>query len=414
MHKSLSVIGTANVFTVARTIDRILKLKEVVQLPSVYNLNVRVPGSTIPRKKPVRPQPHGLKMRFRPLGFGDGELGNIGSSPPAAFDTRTESGSDEEMEYGPQEFQRPASLDRKDSPSPPESDEPSSSSSSEAEMMGLPNLKTKSAVDSKFRKSVAEDSPKVAGNSLKRKHSEGLNTKAKKSSFKSEGSNNRQLNTVKENQASSTGSKSVSTEAQKTAPPKQDHPTKFSSSHIPPPKSKKSRPFPGSSSQNLASLATPIKLPGSFQTSPSRDSKTSKNHLASKQESQVPSVDHQKDDQACAGDPELVPKKQNKEIKTSKKDASKLVPISDLGEPATSSSAQEETQVQNLLEETSNPQEKHRFQDSKAGKQERKKQKMGKIKNEQAQEPRVHSTSEIPPPRRKHSMIAPPKGRIES
>jgi hypothetical protein len=38
------------------------------------------PHATVPAKKPIRQQPGGLKMRFLPIGFGDGETGNLGSS----------------------------------------------------------------------------------------------------------------------------------------------------------------------------------------------------------------------------------------------------------------------------------------------------------------------------------------------
>jgi hypothetical protein len=81
----------------SRPIDHILHLQHIISLPGVHE---GVPSNkesaskaTIPAKRPARPQPKGLKMRFRPLGFGNGEVGTIGSE--------SESNSDEEMEDAP-------------------------------------------------------------------------------------------------------------------------------------------------------------------------------------------------------------------------------------------------------------------------------------------------------------------------
>lgn len=83
--------------TAFRSIDQILHLQQIVNLPGVHEgiapNKDSASKSTVPMKRPARPQPRGLKMRFRPLGFGSGEIGNIGSS--------SESGSDVDMDAAP-------------------------------------------------------------------------------------------------------------------------------------------------------------------------------------------------------------------------------------------------------------------------------------------------------------------------
>lgn len=83
--------------TTPRSIDQILHLQQIVNLPGVHEGIASTQDSaskaTVPFKRPARPQPKGLKMRFRPLGFGGGEVGNIGSS--------SESDSDVEIDAAP-------------------------------------------------------------------------------------------------------------------------------------------------------------------------------------------------------------------------------------------------------------------------------------------------------------------------
>ena len=166
-------------------------MKEIVRLPSVNDPDANNTGSstseqaTVLAKKPVRPQPPGLKMRFRPIGFGNGKLGNIGLSPLSADGNDEESASDEDMEDAPQQFHRPASLEQESATS---SSGDESSSSSDAEMADAPPLK------SKPQKSAAKEPVKAA---LKRKASDGGDMKAKNSSSSSATSTYRQLNTVK-------------------------------------------------------------------------------------------------------------------------------------------------------------------------------------------------------------------------
>ena len=67
----------------SREIDQIMHLQHIVKLPGVHegvdSNSSSASKATIPTIKSARPQPKGLKMRFRPLGFGSGEPGTIGS-----------------------------------------------------------------------------------------------------------------------------------------------------------------------------------------------------------------------------------------------------------------------------------------------------------------------------------------------
>jgi hypothetical protein len=205
----------------AKPIDRILHLQQIVQLPSVYDATAKEAASstlaqpTVPVKKLVRQQPPGLKMRFRPIGFGNGKTGTIGSSSSSVDGSSTESASDEEMEDAPLKFRRPASLEQEESATSSDSSDDDSSSSSDADMVDAPPLPLKPAAKSKPEKSAAKESPKVADQSLKRKHREGGNVKAKTSSSSSATStNNRELSEMKKKQKSSPAdSQTVSAEA---------------------------------------------------------------------------------------------------------------------------------------------------------------------------------------------------------
>ena len=193
-----------------------------MQLPSVFDASAKEAGSstarpTVPSKKPVRQQPPGLKMRFRPIGFGNGKTGTIGSSSSSADRSSTESTSDEEMEDAPAQFRRPASLELEESTT--SSDDPSdeSPSNSDAEMADAPPLLSKSTINSKAERPAAKRPSKLANHPLKRKRSEGGDIKAKISSSSLTSAYNRQLNSVKKKEKSSlAGSQSVSTKARKT------------------------------------------------------------------------------------------------------------------------------------------------------------------------------------------------------
>jgi hypothetical protein len=161
----MMVIGQVNMFpedhtfiqptdflSAPREIDQILHLQHIVKLPGVHEgVASNVTGtsvSTAPAKRPARPQPKGLKMRFRPLGFGSGKTGEIGSGSDVS--------SDEEMEDA-HTFRMPVLA------------------ASDEEMADA--LPTKLA-----KKGKAENLASSTPVSLKRKHIEGSEKKGKNSS----------------------------------------------------------------------------------------------------------------------------------------------------------------------------------------------------------------------------------------
>jgi hypothetical protein len=175
--------------------------------------------ATVSTKRPVRKQPSGLKMRFRPIGFGSGEVGRIGSSTSSADESSTRSDSDEEMTELPDKFKRPASI----------SD--SSDDNSDDEMIDAPIIR-KHAAKSPKSKDMPSASP------LKRKH--GEETEVKNSSSRSEIIiNDRELKIPKKKETNSrkpmAGSQSASIETSKT-PTKKQHNNSAAFSHpiIPP------------------------------------------------------------------------------------------------------------------------------------------------------------------------------------
>ncbi|KAF8866152.1 hypothetical protein BDZ45DRAFT_720299 [Acephala macrosclerotiorum] len=178
--------------TTSKPIDRILHLQQIVKLPGINDSGASVSSpsrATVPAKKPVRPQPIGLKMRFRPIGFGAGDTGNIGDG------SSTGSASDEEKEDAPAVFQRPALEDEEMEVAPPSSKSKSKSSTSE--------------------------SSKKEKKEKKRKHTEEETQPAKQSSSQPTNDlDNRELKRPKKKQkksASRTNNQSVSTEALDTA-----------------------------------------------------------------------------------------------------------------------------------------------------------------------------------------------------
>jgi hypothetical protein len=118
----------ADILTGRRAIDQTLHLQQIIQLPKLaQHASALDSGSqisdkaTIPAKKPVRQQPEGLKMRFRPLGFGNGRTGNIGSGPSSSESTSsTDSDPEEPASVPPPAFRRPVGLDQshRDAPNP--------------------------------------------------------------------------------------------------------------------------------------------------------------------------------------------------------------------------------------------------------------------------------------------------------
>jgi len=275
---------------VPKPIDQLLHLQRVIDLPGAStDPNFTSARATVPAKKPVRPQPKGLQMRFLPIGFGSGNAGRIGSGSSDESGS-TESTSDEEVEDGPAKPQRPTSSAPVESGSSSDSSEDESSSESDVEMTDAPILPSKSAIKPKS----GEEIPITTGG-LKRKHGEGSDIKSKQSSSKSTFSTDDRLKRMKtkQNESQIAGSQSVSTKAPKPKvsqtptlpstihPPKTPQFPQPSSSALPPPSvprtGVKSTPIRPSSQvvRPISSAARPVSTPSkSDDKPPSRDSKT--------------------------------------------------------------------------------------------------------------------------------------------
>ncbi|KAF4628977.1 hypothetical protein G7Y89_g9177 [Cudoniella acicularis] len=158
--------------TVTKPIDEVFRLQQIVNLPGVHDS--ATPSSskaTIPEKKPVRPQPKGLKMRYVPVGFSNSKPGIIGSSSSDEASS-DESDSDEEMKDVIKEFQRPGSIESSDKDSTSGSDEDMT------EAPPLPSKKVSSKQEKPSRKATSNGS-------LKRKHNDGIEKEMKNSSSRS-------------------------------------------------------------------------------------------------------------------------------------------------------------------------------------------------------------------------------------
>ncbi|KUJ14701.1 uncharacterized protein LY89DRAFT_686368 [Mollisia scopiformis] len=130
----------------SKSIDRVLHLQQTINIPGMNDADASLPLSsraTVPATKPVRQQPTGLKMRFRPIGFGAGKMGTIGST---SGDSSADGASDEEMEDAPAAFRRPVSEE------------------SDGEMEEVPPTSSKSKRKEKDKTAKSKSSP------LKRKH----------------------------------------------------------------------------------------------------------------------------------------------------------------------------------------------------------------------------------------------------
>jgi hypothetical protein len=117
-------------------------------------------------------------MRFRPIGFGDGEAGEIGSSSSSVDGSDSENSVDEDAQAStfrrPQEVSDAASV---------------SDHSSDVEMTDAQPLPPKAIIPPNHRNGT-KDSAKAADKSLKRKHNGDSDMKGKKSSSSSSIDNN--------------------------------------------------------------------------------------------------------------------------------------------------------------------------------------------------------------------------------
>lgn len=104
----------------SKPIEKILHLQRIVEIPGLQGGRKSSSEATTATRMSVRPQPQGLKMRFLPIGFGDGDPGSIGSDS-SSVDGSTQDISDEEEEEATKQFKRPIALDRASSDT--ESDE---------------------------------------------------------------------------------------------------------------------------------------------------------------------------------------------------------------------------------------------------------------------------------------------------
>lgn len=111
-------------------------------------------------KRPVRQQPPGLKMRFRPMGFGDGEPGRIGSSS-SSVEEESSSDSDEKVEESPVVFRRPVRLASQSSDESSESE-----GSSDVEMTNV-SLKRKHGGEGRNSKHSSSRSSNIDDRELK-------------------------------------------------------------------------------------------------------------------------------------------------------------------------------------------------------------------------------------------------------
>lgn len=196
-----------------------------MNLPGVHGSKSSIEGSskaTIPAKKPVRQQPQGLKMRFRPIGFGSAAAGQIGSDSTPVEEISNEN-SDEEMEDAPPTFRKPIPSESSGADESSESstseDESSSSDVEMAEVVILPpkgNTKVQDSQDSS-----KNESSQASNGSLKRKHSGREGQKPKNSSSRSLSVDGRELKRLKtkqnDSQKSSEDRASVSIKSHKSA-----------------------------------------------------------------------------------------------------------------------------------------------------------------------------------------------------
>jgi hypothetical protein len=305
---------------VSSSIHRTLHLQQMPVETSAFE-------PTVAARKPVRPQPKGLKMRFRPIGYGNGNMGKIGSS--SDDESSTDSDSDEEMaDSVPGKFRKPMSLS---------SDEPASNSSEESdsdvEMTEAPVTVPKTTVKPKSMITESND----ADRSLKRKHAGNGEIEPKNNSSESTKADDRNPKRIKKNRAKSqeTRADSESASVKGNSIPGMPPPrTSISISPIPPTsKTLKSNTAPQSSSQSSykMTLVPPPRLRSPHQIAPTPPtSSILKSSHVSQANSMLPpkatSVSEERPSlakQIRRINPALSEEQRNKEIKRLKKGESK-------------------------------------------------------------------------------------------
>ena len=316
--------------TVLKTIEKTLHLQQIVKLSGVHDPEgSKSAKATVPAKKTVREQPLGLKMRFQPIGFGSSNFGKIEASSSSAGAASMECGSDAEMIEAPPSFQRPASIESEDSDSDEndssESSESDDSSSSDQEMTEAPRLPAKSVVMPRTEKPSSKhiSNDRSLNSSLKRKHSEGVERKAKTGSSQSKlASDDRQLNRLKIkqtlSQTESADTPSASTKAHKTTTSTLGSKTSSSLSKqaaILPPSTRTVFPASSSPAPQVSQSTPGNKDSGSSQSSEESGSKNRDRDTPVKSFRDEPSLR----EIAQATDPRLPPEGRREKIKKLKK-----------------------------------------------------------------------------------------------
>lgn len=234
--------------------------------------------ATVPAPKPVRQQPKGLMMRFRPIGFGPGETGRLG--------TPSSSGeSDEEMEDAPAVFQRPVvDEEMEDTPAP-----------------------TKSK-----NKSKNKSSSEPTSSHSKRKNTEGTESTKKSSSRPTDDTDDRSLKKLKkkqkESRKSTADNRLASTEPTSTSANSHSHKAADAILTTPDLVSSSKRP----------SSSLPTEAKGSQESHPSTQKHSNKRSHESER-----STDKKGDLPVQVTDPSLTGEERRKKIKKSKHKDSK-------------------------------------------------------------------------------------------
>lgn len=140
-------------------------------------------------------------MRFRPIGFGDVEVGKKGFGSSSLGEGNTEYGSNGVMEDSPAAFRRPASIDSDADHSVANGFSYSDASSSDKEMIDAPALPFEGAapVEESANKDLSKEAAR--NNSSKRKHGGGERNSKKSSSKPATNIDDRQLKHRKKNRS---------------------------------------------------------------------------------------------------------------------------------------------------------------------------------------------------------------------
>jgi hypothetical protein len=144
-------------------------------------------------------------MRFRPIGFGDGEPGRIGSSS-SSVEGSLSSDLDEAIEEVPVQFRRPVSIASDSSEADESSDSSESeeeSSSSDVEMAEAPPVQPFTERRKNETSVKVSSSQDLTARSLKRNHGGEEERKSKHSSSRSSSIDDRELKPLKKKQTES-------------------------------------------------------------------------------------------------------------------------------------------------------------------------------------------------------------------